>query len=47
VSGVRREAGGVVGHAWVELGGTVLPELGEPPAVLEQYAVNFRYPAEA
>jgi hypothetical protein len=47
VSGVRSEAGSVVGHAWVELGGTVLPELGEPPAVLEQYAVNFRYPAEA
>ncbi|HEX6939070.1 MAG TPA: lasso peptide biosynthesis B2 protein [Longimicrobiales bacterium] len=43
VSGVRRERRGVVGHAWVELDGRVLPELHEPdnPRI---YTVNFRYP---
>ena len=43
VSGIRREAGGVVGHAWVELDGFVLPELGEP-ANRSVYIVNFTYP---
>jgi len=42
-SGVRRTAEGIVGHAWVELDGVVLPELGEPdnPTL---YRVNFTYP---
>ncbi|HEX7120061.1 MAG TPA: lasso peptide biosynthesis B2 protein [Longimicrobiales bacterium] len=46
VSGVRRDATGVVGHAWVEVNGRVLPELAEPdnPRV---YRENFRYPPRA
>jgi hypothetical protein len=43
VSGVRRDASGVVGHAWVELDGVVLPELSEPDN-RRHYAVNFEYP---
>lgn len=46
VSGVRREAEGVAGHAWVELEGRVLPELGEPRN-REVYAVNVEYPPPA
>jgi hypothetical protein len=45
VSGVRRGVGGVQGHAWVELDGRVLAELGEPRN-RELYQVNFAYPAE-
>jgi len=44
VSGVRRDADGVVGHAWVELEGRVLRELGEPRN-RQHYAVNVEYPA--
>jgi len=43
VSGVRREAHGVVGHAWVELDGRVLPELLEA-GNRERFQVNFQYP---
>lgn len=43
VSGVRREGEQIVGHAWVEEGGRVLPELGEP-LNRELYKVNFEYP---
>ena len=43
VSGVRREGAGVVGHAWVELDGRVLPELGEP-FNREWFQVGFQYP---
>ena len=43
VTGVRREATGVVGHAWVELGGRVLPELKEPHN-RARYRESFRYP---
>lgn len=43
VSGVRRDAERVAGHAWVELDGRVLPELGEPNN-RSLYAVNLRYP---
>jgi hypothetical protein len=43
VSGVRRHAGGVTGHAWVELEGEVLPELAEPHNA-RMFAVNVRYP---
>jgi hypothetical protein len=43
VSGVRRDAEGVVGHAWVELEGRVLRELGEPRN-REHYAVNLEFP---
>jgi hypothetical protein len=42
VSGVRRHAGGVTGHAWVELDGQVLPELAEPHNA-RMFAVNVRY----
>jgi len=43
VSGVRRDGDRVVGHAWVELNGIVVPELDEPtnPHI---FRVNFRYP---
>ena len=43
VSGVKRDANGIVGHAWVELDGRVLMELNEPenPRI---YKENFRYP---
>jgi hypothetical protein len=44
VSGVRRDALGVVGHAWVELEGKVLWELREP-ANRRMYQVNFVFPA--
>jgi hypothetical protein len=44
VSGVRRTATGVTGHAWVELDGKVIPELGEPHNP-RWYAVNVRYPS--
>ncbi len=40
VSGVRRDAGEVVGHAWVELDGQVLYELAEPHN-RRLYAVNL------
>ncbi|HEX8358821.1 MAG TPA: lasso peptide biosynthesis B2 protein [Longimicrobium sp.] len=43
VSGIRREGAGLLGHAWVELDGAVLPELGEP-ANRSVYTVNFTYP---
>ena len=45
VSGVRRDGGAVVGHAWVELDGRVIPELGEPEN-RNLYHVNFVYPPE-
>jgi hypothetical protein len=45
VSGVRRGPGGVVGHAWVEMDGEVIPELCEP-ANRRTYHVNFVYPPE-
>lgn len=43
VSGVKRDANGIVGHAWLELDGRVLMELNEPdnPRI---YKENFRYP---
>lgn len=43
VSGVRRDGDRIVGHAWVELNGIVVPELDEPtnPHI---FRVNFRYP---
>ncbi|HZS59839.1 MAG TPA: lasso peptide biosynthesis B2 protein [Gemmatimonadaceae bacterium] len=43
VSGVRRDGDRVVGHAWIELNGMVVPELDEPtnPHI---FRVNFRYP---
>lgn len=46
VSGVKREGNGIVGHAWIELDGRVLPELNEPenPYI---YKENFRYPPRA
>jgi hypothetical protein len=43
VSGVRHSDAGLVGHAWVELGGEALPELGAP--LHERYEPNVRYPA--
>lgn len=43
VSGVRRSAGAIGGHAWVELDDEVLPELVEPMNRM-YYAENFRYP---
>ncbi len=43
VSGVRRDADGVVGHAWVEMEGRVLRELGEPRN-RQHYVVNLEYP---
>lgn len=43
VSGVQPGPDGVIGHAWVELDGTVLPELCEPQN-RKLYRVNFRYP---
>jgi hypothetical protein len=43
VSGVRRDAAGVAGHAWVELDGEVVNELREPDN-RRHYAVNFEYP---
>jgi hypothetical protein len=45
VSGVRRGPDGVVGHAWVEMDGEVIPELCEP-ANRRTYHVNFVYPPE-
>lgn len=45
VSGVRRTAGGVTGHAWVELEGQVLPELGEPHN-RRIFRANVRYPGK-
>jgi hypothetical protein len=44
VSGVRRGPAGVVGHAWVELDGSVLPELSEP-LNRSLFQVNVQYPA--
>jgi hypothetical protein len=46
VSGVRRGPAGVVGHAWVELNGCVLPELSEP-LNRSWFQVNVEYPAVA
>lgn len=46
VSGVRREGGSVLGHAWVELEGQPLPELCESNR-LSTYTVNVRHPATA
>lgn len=47
VSGIRRDGNGrVIGHAWVELDGHVLPELREPDN-RALFAVNVRHPAEA
>ena len=43
VSGVRRDGGDVRGHAWLELGGRPLPELGEP-ANRTNYRIVLRYP---
>jgi hypothetical protein len=43
VSGVRREGDHVAAHAWVELDGRVLPELGEPNNP-DLYRESFRYP---
>lgn len=43
VSGVRRDASGVVGHAWVEMDGKVLWELLEP-ANRRMYRVHFEFP---
>ncbi len=45
VSGIRREGAGMLGHAWVELDGSVLPELGEP-ANRQLYQVNVVYPTD-
>jgi hypothetical protein len=46
VSGVRRHASGVVGHAWVELDGRTLPSLHEKRN-RELFAVTFVHPPEA
>lgn len=46
VSGIRRDAAGVTGHAWVELDGKVLPELNEP-GNRSAYTPNFEYPPPA
>lgn len=46
VSGVRRDTDGLIGHAWVELEGEVLPELHEWQNP-RTYRVNFRYPDSA
>ncbi|HEX6370930.1 MAG TPA: lasso peptide biosynthesis B2 protein [Longimicrobium sp.] len=43
VSGVRREGGRSLAHAWLELDGRVLPELREYTNG-ELYRENFRYP---
>lgn len=43
VSGVRRGTGGVIGHAWLELDGRVLPELNEPNN-RAAYTIGFEYP---
>lgn len=43
VSGIRRDANGLIGHAWVELDGQVLPELRQWRNRM-LYRVNFRYP---
>jgi hypothetical protein len=43
VTGLRREASGLVGHAWVELDGRVLEELKEPEN-RARYQESFRYP---
>jgi hypothetical protein len=45
-TGVRRGGEGILGHAWVELDGRVLPELLEP-GVSAMYAESFRYPPRA
>jgi hypothetical protein len=42
VSGVRRENGGVVGHAWIEYDGKPLPQPADPE-FLSRYSINFRY----
>jgi len=43
VSGVRRDAAGLQGHAWVEENGQGLPELaGREP--VSEYVPSFRYP---
>ncbi|HEU0015987.1 MAG TPA: lasso peptide biosynthesis B2 protein [Longimicrobium sp.] len=46
VSGVRRGATDIEGHAWVEMDGRVLWELNEPDN-RRFYQVNFTYPPEA
>jgi hypothetical protein len=43
VSGVRRDASGIAGHAWVELGDRVLDPVGGTER--RDYAVNLRHPA--
>mgnify|MGYP001067375920 CR=1 FL=1 len=43
VSGVKREGDRIVGHAWVEFDGRVLPEYHEPDN-RNIYTENFRYP---
>jgi hypothetical protein len=43
VSGVRRQANGIAGHAWVELGDQVFDPLGD--ADRRGYVVSLRHPA--
>jgi hypothetical protein len=43
VSGVRQVDGKVIGHAWVELNGQVLPELRE--SICDDFTTSFRHPA--
>jgi hypothetical protein len=45
VSGVRQLDGKVIGHAWVELDGRVLPELRD--SICNEYSVSFRHPNQS
>ena len=44
VSGVRKDGDRITGHAWVELGGAILPELSSAREPAGPYVPSFRYP---
>ena len=46
VSGVRKEGDRILGHAWVELDGSVLPELSYRREPAGPYVPSFRYPVQ-